>query len=173
MTAADVATRLFALDRALRYEYLSIDYRAIKSSFKPRICFAPKCAVSILCTKSLCHFGKCELLASTSNQPKQSDFSRIPDKINSLWGLHQVVSTGEGGKSTYTYHKIMPTRIDYRRRRGGRYDDDDDDDGIDDEEDEEEAMMKKYIDKRTGEINLDLIQPYIPEAAEILESVWI
>jgi hypothetical protein len=68
----------------------------------------------------------------------------------------------------------MPARIDYRRRRNGReYDDDDDDRMDDDSEDEEVALMKKYIDRRTGEVNLELIHPYIPDPSEVLESVWI
>jgi hypothetical protein len=106
-----------------------------------------------------------------STQAKQPEFSRVPEIIDPFIGLQRTVVSGEGGKPTYHYQKIMPGRIDNRRRRGR--DSDDDDEDLFNEEDEDEMLMKKYIDKRTGLVNLDLIQPYVPERSEVLESVWI
>ena len=172
--SSEVAIRLFSLDRSLRYEPLPVDLRSEKTTYKPRIAFAPRCAISIMCTKSLCHFGKCEY-GQTLNAPNipKHEFSRIPDTIDLLSGLQQFTVAGENGKLMYHYQKIMTTRIDNRRGPRRVREDDDSDDDDDDDVDEDEVLMKKYVDRKTGEINMDLIQPYIPEPNEIIESAWI
>jgi hypothetical protein len=204
----DVAVRLFALDRAIRYDVLAIDlrygqnismlflsfcfcfsplqiislypinnkiktslhltYRSEKAEYKPRISFAPRCAITFQCGKTLCHVGKCEQIGSFSSMMR-NEVSRIPDTIENHSGLQMFTVQGADGKTSYHYRKIIlrgPT-LRNRQQRG------DDSDLDDEEEEDEDALMKKYIDKRTGLLNLDWIIPYVPQQSEVIESAWI
>ena len=99
----------------------------------------------------------------------------------------------ETGKENYLYRtaqrvgvykepKVSKARGKYKKsRRYGRDSDDeeeehvgeDSDDEYDNEARQEMLMMKKYTDKKTGLVNLDLIYPYVPQEGEVLESVWV
>ena len=185
----EVAMRLFSLDRAIRYETVELNLKGEKLGFKPRTAFVPKCPISVLCTKNMCHSGKCEYIR-TGKESIRHEYSRVSDEIDTVSSMQLTHTTNdETGKEIYIYRqplKIAPTKepkgkkVGYRRQRAAYSDDEDDfneelnsEDEEDNEKQQEAMLMRKYIDKKTGIVNLDLIFPYIPAEVEVLERVWI
>lgn len=59
--AADVAMRLYTLDRAIRYEDLPLNLSVHNVGFRPRTQYTPKCVIAPECTRPLAHSGKCDM----------------------------------------------------------------------------------------------------------------
>ena len=108
------------------------------------------------------------------------EFSRINEHIDTVSCLQCDHVITDAGKDSFTYRN--PTKLlhakEPKRGRPGQYDwDSDDDSNSEDSEDfeakQEALLMKKYIDRKTGKVNLDLIWPYVPNEDEVTESVWV
>lgn len=69
-SAANVAMRLFALDRSIRYEDINNLNLPCLGKYKPRVQFVPRCVLSSTCSKPLGHGGRC-------NVGFENDFSRF------------------------------------------------------------------------------------------------
>jgi hypothetical protein len=62
--AADVAMRLYTLDRALRYEDLQLNLTMHTVGYRPRTQYTPRCVIAPECSRPLAHSGKCEMNCS-------------------------------------------------------------------------------------------------------------
>jgi len=124
-----------------------------------------------MCTKTLGHYGKCEHLPNNS----RLEASRVPDIIDTLAGLQVAETVGSDGRKAFHYRKIIPLRVQQRPVRRGRDDSDEEEVFADEPDDPEgdEIIYRRYIDRRTGELNLDWVQPYVPSEREVAESAWV
>lgn len=163
LTSAAVALRIFALDRVLRYEDIPVDIKGDAVDYKPRVNFSPRCIISILCVKPMCHAGKCVL----STDPESASFSRISESYdlstaNAADGDYCGQADGtwppfhRDGRGRPPKKKIMPVIMEddiYRRKFL--------------------AQKGASIDSVNGGPDLARIQPYIPRSFEITSTACI
>jgi hypothetical protein len=155
-TSAEVAVRLFVLDRAISYNsIIAIENAAMVCIFKLRVCFSQRCHISGNCTRFLGHGGKCSLGASS--------FSRLPDHL-------QIAPPSENYYPQPTAPVYQPS--DYIRRQQqtqqtalSQYK-------------SQQRIVEEYLPKLSSYlgkegIDIEAINPWIPIASEITSSQWI
>jgi hypothetical protein len=112
-TCAGVACRLFALDRALRYEDASkFDWRARSAPYHPRIELYPRCVQSATCSKPFCHWGRCNTAAA--------DFSRLPELVAApirRWPAHHLEAPMPLPRLASQGLEILPQLLPEPKRR--------------------------------------------------------
>eukprot|EP01041_Mallomonas_annulata_P002458 gene2458-4777_t len=101
LCSSTVAMRIFALDRAIRYEDLKIENLNDAGRGRvPRTKYSPRCLLSSICTKAFCHTGRC-----STNFEGFSRFSEVldltPNEKISIYGNNIInsngISSGIGG----------------------------------------------------------------------------
>jgi hypothetical protein len=187
-----LAMRIYLLDRSLRYEdmkYMDPSLYGQERPYRPRVHFTPKCCIMFSCTRSLCHEDRCMPYTETvsrfnetlpnipyswvlgSNLPgsgivisaQQNYFNRIgagntlPPRPVTATGVYYNPSTQQNGQ----YYNI--------RNQQGRF---------------APNMSGPTVGTHTSYVydvnikppdmfDLELQQPYVPTASEILKSAWV
>ena len=164
--ASAVAVRLYALDRAIRYEDIATLNLSCSGKYKPRIQFAPRCLVSSTCSKPLGHGGKCYA-------GFEGAFSRFQDILEDAPELrYNLVAPTYVVPSSLNYNVPTATSVQPKDQQG-RY------------LPFPPAVKRPAIDERMDDakrrvlqydydgIEIEHITPYVPKAHEMTSSVWV
>lgn len=182
VTCAYLATRVFILDRCIRYEEMrSIDKHLYgqEKTLRPRIHFTPKCYVIPNCVRTLCHDGRCvpsseipsrlpQLAESTpppwvlgTNLPGGGGMiiSNTTNNLNAHYAAQRLLASAAAGPGLGTAGTYYSSQYN---RPGVRY---------------TAPTQPNYIyelARRTPELfDLEGMQPYVPVGTEILKSEWV
>lgn len=94
LTSANVALRLFVLDRSISYDSIgNVENAPLTLAVKPRMHFAPRCHAHCLCLRYMGHIGKCQVTGNL--------FSRLPDHFT-LAPPSDPFSSQRGNSIAYT-----------------------------------------------------------------------
>lgn len=153
-TSAEVALRLFALDRSISYDEIHfVENAANAAPAKLRVCFSLRCHLSGSCSRYLGHSGKCTFGAAS--------FSRLPDQF-------QIAPPNENAtQNTSTLHPISghtDSRTKYAsstpsHRPPARPVED------------YLPRLASFLDKEG--MDIETVNPWIPSPTDITMSQWI
>jgi len=173
-----VATRLYTIDRSLRYDDLKgAEMQSVMCAYKLRTQFAMRCFLSASCTRFMCHGGKCSNFVDTA--------SRIPDMLEAGMPSNMIAAgrpvmqfpaqdrinrypgLGAGG---FVGHNLL--QAGHMNGAGGmnafRRPD-----SFNKYKDDEYEFVEPARKPERVQIDIENIQPYIPAAHEISQSEWI
>lgn len=152
-TAADVAWRLYALDRSICYDEIQgIEHAAAVCPVKLRVCYSLRCHQSGNCSRYLGHGGKCTLGATS--------FSRLPDQFqiappSEALGMQSSTATHVAMDSTRKI--IAPSQQPVRSQTRIV--------------EESLPRLSSYINK--DGVDIENITPWLPPHSEVLSAQWI
>jgi hypothetical protein len=171
-TVADVAQRLFVLDRTICYDLIgNLDAGALFCPFKLRTQFSPRCHAHAYCIRFMGHTGKCStganqfsrlpdqfLLAPPSDpfsqqqQHQQQQRNLGPPLYKDNVGTNSIVHSGPSSHS-----RSMNVRANYQFPTISKTD--------------LLPRLATLLDKPNADIERE--EPYLPAGSEILVSAWI
>ena len=163
--ASTVALRLFALDRAVRYEDISTLNLSCAGNYKPRIQFAPRCIVSSTCSKPLGHGGKCYAGFESSFSRFQDIVDDAPELRHNLVAptyvvpasLNYIVSSVNSAQPKDSQGRFLPFPPAKRPSLDERVDD----------------AKRRALQYNYDEIEIEHITPYVPKAHEFNSTIWV
>ena len=181
---AAVAVRIYAIDRALKYE----DWKGIEQSitvsdkpFRPRVSFCPRCVGTVTCVRFLCHEGRC------SNPVDQ--VTRFPE-LNDAVGMvtyphssHSHISQPNNATSSSISSNANQAAgaLDARSKRARGIMDDDDDRIA--KRPTQPLPASAAINNNAGLLagglqgadadSIENVQPYYPAAHEVTMAIWV
>ncbi len=166
-TVAAVAIRVFTLDRAICYDELKgAELAAANCDVRLRTQFTPKCMQSVNCTRALCHAGKCTSMPEQpSRMPELIDRPLIPGvaggSMNALANYQARMAMHRGNNAMGYYGIGGGYNNPYRNTAGFR------------SEDEPLAEFLKRMKLEKREIDIELVQPYVPPLAEVSDIQFV
>lgn len=150
ISIAEVATRIYLLDRRIMFNELSgVENASLACPFRLRTQFIPRCAVNNCCTRGLGHQGKCSYGPNT--------FSRFPDHFQLAPPqdpFSQQHATPLPSQSRATIMPTQPSRAISRPR-------------------EEDPLQTLSTFLERAHIDIEQMQPYVPTYSEVAVSEWL
>jgi hypothetical protein len=177
-TLADVAVRMYALDRAIAYDEIrGMENVAAQCSYKLRFQFYPRCTQSAQCNRFLCHPGKCQMVGESRDATRIPDFSDV--RLNSTLvgqyaqlynqdrvALMQNAYRGQGNAGSQAamianqQRRLMYSNQIAQQQR------------MKDEDQPLEDILRKLLSVRK-ELDIENIAPFAPNMKDIVESEWV
>jgi hypothetical protein len=152
-TAADVALRLYSLDRMIAYDEITcIENAAAVSTHKLRLQFCPRCYLNPSCVRQLGHSARCS--------PGSAVVSRLPDHFQlSPPGEGLVAPSQSVGRDNLNEAKRSAAATTLPRPPQQRH--------------VEEILPRLSSFFGKDGIDIEVIQPYIPNTQEVPVSQWL
>lgn len=170
VTVAEVASKIFTIDRSICYDELrgeeAPESAVANCPYRLRTQFSPRCVVNSRCKKFLCHHSRCVLLFDAQNS------SRVPDGHDSFitQSLPTPAASSQGpGIGGLRAPGLAPSQQQqqqqqmYQQQQQQQYQRND--------LSLREVIKRMKIDKR--EIDIENTMPYIPGNFEITASEWV
>ena len=100
--AADIALRLYSLDRAVRYEDIALNVTMHSVDYRPRIRYTPRCVMAPECSRCWGHSGKCDSSFVAHE-------SRYHDAVESSSHSYSMDTPAASLQSVYFPPSMLPT----------------------------------------------------------------
>lgn len=181
-TLAETAVRLYALDRAIAYDDIKgVENNYMMCHFRLRSLFYPRCMQSSSCNRSLGHCAKCNIMVDNPNGSRIPDFQDTSNFTRPLANMGHYYQPPGGmgggarpGGSNISNNNNMSAAaaIALANQRRAAYMQQMMAMKPRDEEQPLEEILKKLLQTRK-ELDIENIQPYMPNLKDITEMEWI
>eukprot|EP00597_Dinobryon_sp_UTEXLB2267_P015929 CAMPEP_0170128380 /NCGR_PEP_ID=MMETSP0020_2-20130122/21138_1 /TAXON_ID=98059 /ORGANISM="Dinobryon sp., Strain UTEXLB2267" /LENGTH=1040 /DNA_ID=CAMNT_0010362293 /DNA_START=759 /DNA_END=3880 /DNA_ORIENTATION=+ len=168
MTIAEVARRIFTIDRSICFYQLRGDDAADNAvntcPYRLRVQFAPRCIINSRCKKFLCHGNSCVPLADSQNA------SRVPDG-HDLFIATQATATATGSGAGYAAG-VRPVGAPYNPQQQQQYQQQ----MQQQQYQRNDISLAEYIKRLATEkrdIDIETIAPYVPGNFELTNFEWV
>jgi hypothetical protein len=152
-TSADVALRIFSIDRLIAYDEIGyLENAAMSSPVKLRVCFSLRCHLNGLCSRYLGHGGKCS--------PTATSFSRLPDHFQ-ITPPNENPHSGVSGSTHHDSQRKPMNTSTVQTKVVSSY------------KAPEEFLPKLSSYANKEGIDIETITPWVPLSTEITTSLWI